>query len=116
MVGGQGSLAVSRWNHIQWRDQLAKGYLVAHIRVQDKEKFEEFKAMSGPAIAEYGGRVLVRNPSADHREGDLRGLTIVIEFSDLAAATRFYESDAYTAARAVRETCSQADLILVEGV
>ena len=63
-----------------------------------------------------GGRVLVRNPAPDHREGDLRGATIVIEFEDMGAARKFYESEAYTAARAVRETAAETDLMLVEGV
>ena len=31
---------------------MAKGYLVAHIRVHDKEGFEKFKEMSGPVISE----------------------------------------------------------------
>lgn len=95
---------------------MAKGYLIAHIRVHDAERFEEFKAMSGPAIADYGGTVLVRNPDPDQREGDPLGLTIVIEFESIGAARAFYESDAYTAARAVRETAAATDLMLVEGV
>lgn len=95
---------------------MPKGYLVAHIRIQDKDGFEKFKAMSGPAIADYDGKVLVRNPAPDHREGDLRGLTIVIEFKDMDAARRFYESEAYTAARAVRELAAETDLMLVEGL
>ena len=95
---------------------MPKGYLVAHIRVQDKDKFEEFKAMSGPAIADFGGQVLVRNPSVDHREGEAQGLCIVIEFESLAQAQAFYESDAYTAARAVRELAADTDLMLVEGL
>ncbi len=95
---------------------MAKAYLVAHIRIHDKQKFEEFKAMSGPAIAEYGGRVLVRNPSPEHQEGELRGLTIIIEFTDMETAQRFYHSDAYTAARKVRELAAETDLMLVEGV
>lgn len=95
---------------------MPKAYLIAHIRVHDPDGFEKFKAMSGPAIAEHGGRVLVRNPAPDHREGGLRGLAIVIEFADMAAARGFYESDAYTAARRVRETAAETDLMLVEGV
>jgi uncharacterized protein (DUF1330 family) len=95
---------------------MTKGYLIAHIRVHDAEKFEAFKSMSGPAIADYGGTVLVRNPSPDYKEGDLRGLTIVIEFESLDAARAFYESEAYTAARAVREAAAHTDLMLVEGV
>jgi uncharacterized protein (DUF1330 family) len=95
---------------------MPKAYLVAHIRVHDENGYEEFKKMAGPAIADHGGRVLVRNPDADHREGSLRGKVIVIEFDDMAAARHFYESDAYTAARHVRERAAETDLLLVEGV
>lgn len=95
---------------------MAKGYLIAHIRVRDKEAFEEFKQLSGAAIKAHQGKVLVRNPSPDHREGAAEGLAIVIEFESLDAAREFYESDAYTEARAVREKISDTDLILAEGL
>ena len=95
---------------------MAKGYLVAHIRVHDKEGFEKFKEMSGPVISEYGGKVLVRNPSPDVREGSDSGLAIVIEFESIEGARNFYESDKYTKARAVRELASDTELILVEGM
>lgn len=95
---------------------MAKGYLVAHIRVHDKDAFEEFKKLSGAAIKAHSGKVLVRNPSPDHREGSAEGLAIVIEFESIDAARAFYESDAYTEARAVREKISETDLILVEGL
>ena len=95
---------------------MSKAYLVGHIRVHDDEGYEEFKKMAGPAIADHGGRVLVRNPDADHREGTLRGRVIVIEFDDMETARRFYESDAYSAARLVRERAAETDLLLVEGV
>ena len=95
---------------------MAKGYLVAHIRVHDKEGFEKFKEMSGPVISEYGGKVLVRNPSPDVREGSDSGLVIVIEFESIEGARKFYESDKYTEARAVRELAADTDLILVGGI
>jgi len=94
---------------------MPKAYLIAHIRVHDTAAFEEFKKMSGPAIADHGGRVLVRNPNADHHEGKLRGTVVLIEFDDMEAARRFYESDAYMAARRVRESAAETDLLLVEG-
>ena len=43
-------------------------------------------------------------------------MSVVIEFEDMDAARGFYESEAYTAARAVRETAAETDLMLVEGV
>jgi uncharacterized protein (DUF1330 family) len=95
---------------------MPKGYLIAHIRVRDKDAFEEFKKLSGAAIQAHNGKVLVRNPEPDHREGGAEGLAIVIEFESLDAARAFYESDAYREARAVREKISDTDLILVEGL
>ena len=60
--------------------------------------------------------MLIRNPDSDHREGDLRGLTIVIEFDDHDAARTFYESEEYTTARLVREGAAETDLLLTEGL
>ena len=95
---------------------MPKGYLIAHIRVQDKEAFEEFKQLSGAAIKAHNGKVLVRNPNPDHREGAAQGLAIVIEFESLQAAQAFYDSQAYSEARAVREKISETDLVLAEGL
>lgn len=95
---------------------MPKGYLVAHIRVHDVDAFEEFKQLSGAAIRAHNGKVLVRDPTPDHREGSARGLAIVIEFESIDAARAFYESDAYSDARAVREKISDTDLIIVEGL
>ena len=95
---------------------MPKGYLIAHIRVDDKDAFEEFKQLSGAAIKAHNGKVLVRNPAPDHREGGAEGLAIVIEFESIDAARAFYDSDAYTEARSVREKISDTDLILVEGL
>ena len=72
--------------------------------------------MSGPAISEYGGKVLVRNPDPEVREGSNSGIAIVIEFESIENARKFYESDKYTEARAGRESAADTDLILVEGM
>lgn len=95
---------------------MPKGYVVAAIRVHDQDGYERFKAAAGPAIAAHGGKVLVRNPHPERREGTLDGIVVVIEFDSLEAARRFYESPGYTAARKLRETAADTDLLLVEGV
>ena len=92
-----------------------KGYLVAHLRVHDKEVFEKFRQMVSPTIAEYGGKVLVREPNPDVREGKISGIALVIEFESIEAARKFYESEKYQAAKAVRELAADTHLILVEG-
>jgi len=46
---------------------MAKVYLVAHMRVHDKNGYGKLKAMVGPIISKYGGKVLVRNPNPETR-------------------------------------------------
>ena len=95
---------------------MAKGYVIAHIKVHDKEGLGKFAEMAGPVISEYGGKVLVRNPTPEVREGRESGMAVIIEFESIETARNFYESEKYTEAKAVREEGSEADLILVEGV
>ena len=92
-----------------------KGYLVAHLRVNDKDGFEKFRQMAGPTIAEYGGKVLIRDSNPDVREGKDSGIALVIEFESIEVARKFYESEKYQAAKAVRDLAADTDLILVEG-
>ena len=95
---------------------MPKGYLIANIRVHDKEIFEKFKKMSTPLISEYGGKLLVRTPEVERREGDLSGIVVMLEFPNIDMARTFYESESYTAAKLVREGGSSTDLCIVEGL
>ena len=94
---------------------MPKGYLVANIRVQDNEKFSAFSGMAGPIIKAYGGKILAKGPNAERHEGELTGNVMMIEFDSLSAAKKFYLSDEYQAAKAIRDSCSEADLMLIEG-
>ena len=95
---------------------MAKGYIVTNIHVRDKEGFEKFREMAKPIIEEYGAKVLVRTPSAEAREGKKPGVVVVFEFESIDQARKFYESEAYQAAKAVRDKACDTDLFLVEGV
>jgi len=81
----------------------------------------------GPAIVEYleridatlaphGGRFAVHGGELDMREGADPGAFIVIEFPDLAAAERWYASDAYQAILPLRTEHSVSTVFLVDGV
>ncbi|XDZ66454.1 DUF1330 domain-containing protein [Alphaproteobacteria bacterium LSUCC0684] len=94
---------------------MPKGYLVANIRVNDKDKFQNFSGMAGPVIQKFGGRVLARGPGADRHEGSLSGVVMMIEFESKEVAEKFYFSDEYQAAKAVRDECADTDLMIIEG-
>ena len=94
---------------------MPKGYLVANIRVNDKEKFAAFSGMAAPVIKAHGGKVLARGPGAERHEGSVEGIVMMIEFDSIDAARTFYLSDEYQAAKAVRDACSETDLMIIEG-
>ena len=95
---------------------MAKGYVIAHVKLHDKEQFAEFAEMAGLVICEYGGTVLDRNSTPEIREGRKSGIAIVIDFESIERARNFYESEKYAEAKAVRELASESNLILVEGL
>ena len=95
---------------------MAKGYIVADIHVRDKTGLEKFIEMAKPILKEYEAKVLVRTPGAEAREGKKPGVVVVFEFESMDQARKFYESEGYTAAKAVREKACDTDLIIAEGV
>ena len=95
---------------------MSKGYLVANIRIKDKERFQEFSGMAGPVIKKFGGKVLARGPEAERLEGDVEGTVMMIEFESKETAKKFYFSEGYQNAKAIRDACSETDLMIIEGI
>ena len=95
---------------------MPKGYIIASIRTQDMDTMRRFAEASAPVIAAFGGRVLARDTNPDIREGTQQGISVVVEFDDLDTAKRFYESEGYTSAKAIREAVAETDLRIVSGV
>ena len=95
---------------------MAKGYIVADIHVRDKAGLEKFIEMAKPILKEYDAKVLVRTPNAEVREGKKTGIVVVLESESMDKARKFYESEAYQAAKAVREKACDTDLLIAEGV
>ena len=68
-------------------------YVIAETEVTDPERYEQYKAAVPAAIAAGGGRFLVRGGESVVLEGDWQpSRLVVLEFADLAAAKRWYES------------------------
>ena len=95
---------------------MAKGYMVADLHVRDKEGFEKFREMALPVVEEYGAKILVRTPNAETKEGKKTGVVVVLEFESMDKARKCYESEAYQAAKAVRDKACDTDLFLAGGV
>jgi uncharacterized protein (DUF1330 family) len=91
-------------------------YIIAQINVTNPEKYQEYARLAGPASLKYGGRFLVRGGAKTVLEGNVPYSRIVItEFPDVAAASRFYHSVEYQAAREKRLGAADFNMMVVEG-
>ena len=92
-------------------------YVIVETDVTDPEQYEQYKAASPAAIAAGGGRFLVRGGELAVLEGDWQPSRIVVlEFDDLAAAKRWYESEAYQEAKKLRAGAASFRAVAVQGV
>ena len=92
-------------------------YIVVDAQVKDTQQFLKYRELAQVAVAQYGGRYLVRGGSCTILEGDwLPGRLVIVEFPSTEKARLFYDSPEYLAARAARADAADFDMLLVEGV
>ncbi|HEY1933608.1 MAG TPA: DUF1330 domain-containing protein [Acetobacteraceae bacterium] len=94
---------------------MPKGYWIASVDVSDPEGYKAYIAANAAAFSKYGGRFIVRGGRFEVREGTSRSRNVVLEFKDYATALACYNSPEYSAAKALRQDNSQANLIIIEG-
>jgi uncharacterized protein (DUF1330 family) len=92
-------------------------YVVVDITIRDQQAYERYKVLAAPAVATYGGRYLVRGGAADILEGSwLPRRFVVLEFPSVEAGRAWWDSAEYAPAKALRQTCADTKMIVVEGV
>jgi uncharacterized protein (DUF1330 family) len=95
-----------------------KGYLIVEAKVADQAAYEPYKALAAAAIAQYGGRYLVRGGAAEMLEGKWTNIPrlVVVEFDSVEQVKRFYHSAEYGAARKAREGIAEMNMLAVAGI
>ena len=92
-------------------------YIVADLALEDPDLYAEYAAQTPGIIEQYGGRFIVRGGEAEVAEGDWSfNRVVVVEFADMAAARRFYESSEYQAIIGIRQAATVTKLMFVDGV
>jgi uncharacterized protein (DUF1330 family) len=92
-------------------------YVIVETDITDPERYEQYKAATPAAIAAGGGRFLVRGGEHVVLEGDWQPTRLVmVEFEDLAAAKRWYESELYQEAKELRAGAAHMRMVAVQGV
>lgn len=95
---------------------MSKAYwIVTYRSIDDQAALDSYAKLSGPAVIEGGGRILVRGlPSQVYEAGQpLR--TVVIEFDSLEKALAVHNGPAYQEALAALGRGAVRDFRIVEG-
>ena len=92
-------------------------YVVVNVRVKEPVRYEDYKRMAPASILAHGGRYLARGGRLEVLEGDWRPERLVIlEFPSVEQAKRWWNSEAYAGAKALRQATTDTDLVILEGL
>lgn len=94
---------------------MPKAYWIARIDVRDHERYKDYVSTAKPAFERYGARFLARGGAFEVLEAPARSRNVVIEFPSMQAALDCYNSEEYQAAKAIRITVAEGEMVLVEG-
>jgi uncharacterized protein (DUF1330 family) len=95
---------------------MPKGYVIVRVDITDPAAYARYAPAATQAIADHGGRPLVRGGRYEALEGPARARNVVLEFDSYDAARTYYFSAEYEKARALRKGAAEIEMVLVEGV
>ncbi len=91
-------------------------YVVVDIEVTNSVQYEEYKKQAAPTVEAFNGRYVVRGGAVEVLEGDWTpGRVVVLEFPSVSRAKEWWDSTAYSPAKALRHAAARTRMILVEG-
>ena len=93
-------------------------YLIYNqLEITDADAWQEYRSKAGPGMAEYGVRLLAFEPETKVLEGEWAGVhNVIIEFPDMDALERWYNSDDYKPLLEIRLRAARGNAIAVNGV
>jgi uncharacterized protein (DUF1330 family) len=92
-------------------------YVIFDVDIKDPERYQDFMSAVKPALEEAGGKYLSRGGMHKVYEGDWEPRRIVLlEFPTFKAWEAFYKGPTYQGLKAIREACSSARLVGIEGL
>jgi len=92
-------------------------YVIVEIDVHDPKGHEAYSQTAPSTLDTFGGKLIARGGEMAVLEGDWQPKRIVMaEFPDLDTAKRWYASDAYQAAKELREHTATLQMVAVDGM
>ena len=89
-------------------------YIMVSVEVTNDGAYDAYRKQVPGTLAKYGGKFLVRGGKYEQREGDWKPHRVVLlEFADMAAAKRWYDSPEYQEILKIRQANSKTDMLLI---
>ena len=91
-------------------------YVVVDITVNDAQTYERYKLLAPPSISAFHGKYIVRGGRTETLEGEWQPSRLVIlEFPSVDDAKAWWDSEEYSAAKDLRQSCAETEMLLIEG-
>jgi uncharacterized protein (DUF1330 family) len=92
-------------------------YVIFDVDIHDPERYQDFMAQVKPALEAAGGSYLARGGRHTVYEGDWAPRRVVLlQFPSIEAWESFYLGATYQGLKSIRDECSTARLVAVEGL
>ena len=95
---------------------MPKAYWIARVDVNDQERYQDYISTARPAMQRFGAQFLARGGEYQALEGQCRARNVVIEFASMQDALDCYNSPEYQEATKIRQSVSEGELMIVEGM
>ncbi len=92
-------------------------YVIAYVDVTNQQGYDDYRSRTLATVEMFGGRFIARGGATEVKEGNWQPhRLIMLQFPDLDAARRWYDSPEYQAIIKIRTAAANTNLVLVEGV
>jgi uncharacterized protein (DUF1330 family) len=94
-----------------------KAYVIVDVKITDPDRYAEYKKLTPGSLLPFDGKFVVRGGESETLEGTWKpGRIVVLEFPSMQKARAWWASEGYAPAKALRQSASVTQMILVEGV
>ncbi len=91
-------------------------YIIVEVKVNDPVQYEDYKKLTPISLAPFQGKFIVRGGKTETLEGDWEPQRIVVlEFPSSDLAKKWWASEEYASAKALRQRTAETKMLLVEG-
>ena len=92
-------------------------YIIVDVEITDPERYMAYVKQVPATLEPFGGRFIVRGGRAANLEGSWQPKRIVVlQFDSVEQANGWWSSEIYREPKALRQSASITDMIVVEGV